>query len=492
MAKISRRNRTSKELQESQINLVSARSAMSGDTSSYSRSASQGGYVQQRSKRNTKRRVLIGITVTLVAILVAGVSTAFGLMAFLNNELQGGINRAALSPVTVDRVAPEDPFWMLLVGTDWDEEGGNTFRADVVMLAHINPGKKEAALVSIPRDTKVNLGVYGINKINAAYTFGEIEAEQGENNSGPANLIRVVTDLTGADISAYAQVDFDGLKGLVDAMGGVNVVVPLDIIGDREAGPVDVYAGDQVLDGEAALVFARSRQYDIGDFQRQANQRTLLQAIANKILSQDVVSIFSSVTQIAKMTSTSMDIEEVASIAQSLHGMQAGDIYTYSLPSDISDIAGISYVVVDEARAKQLISAIGRGEYPDYSEETYQGETDDSYKPTGLVASDNLQGHVSTIDVTQYLIAVRNGYAIPGCATAVSDMLAIAGYQQGEVGNANTFVYEETLIIYRDDTDREAAEDIRSRLGYGRVIPSLGRYTFEGNILVVVGGDFVG
>ena len=87
---------------------------------------------------------------------------------------------------------------------------------------------------------------------------------------------------------------------------------------------------------------------------------------------------------------------------------------------------------------------------------------------------------------------MRNGYGIAGAATSVSDMLALAGYKQLEISNANSLVYKETLIIYRDDADKVAADDIRARLGYGRVLPSLGRYAFEGNILVVVGGDFSG
>lgn len=490
MAKKKRGNRTSREFQRSEINLVSARSAMSGDTSSYSRNSRQQGYAKERSKRTVRRRVLIGVTVTLIAILVAGASSAYGLYRYWGNQMSEGINIESFEGIFVDRSEPEDPFWMLLAGTDWDESGGDTYRADVIILAYVNPGKKEAALVSIPRDTMVVLDGYGVTKINAAYTYGELEADQG--NSGPAKLTEVVSELTGASISGYAQVNFDGLISLIDAIGGVTVDVPLDIIGDRDAGPVDVYAGDQqLLDGESALVFARSRQYEIGDFQRQANQRVLLQAIAKQVLNQDPVAIIGSVTQIAEMTTTSMDIAEIAEIAASMRGLQEGNIHTYSIPSGLDMINEISYVVVDEYQTRELIAAIEAGEFPDYSEQTYQGETSDRYKPSDA-AADQMQGYESSIDTSQYMVAVRNGYGIAGCAIAVSDMLNLAGYAQGEVGNANSFVYDETLIIYRSDEDRAAAEDIWARLGYGRIIPSLDRYSFEGNVLVVVGGDFRG
>jgi len=494
MAKKTKTNRTSRGYQRSEVNLVSARSSLSDEAGQYSRNVRGGGYAKARSKRSVKRRVVIAVSVTLIAVLIAGTTAAFGLVMYLNNMLSKDIsgqslNMGALMDTFVDRGAPEDPFWLLLAGTDWDEEGNGVYRTDVIILAYVDPGRKEAALISIPRDTMVYLEGYGINKINASYAFGYVEEQEGLPNSGPKFLIETVTALTGVEVAGYAQVDFDGLIGIVDALGGVTVDVPLDIIGDREAGPVDVYAGEQVLDGQSALVFARSRQYTIGDFQRQANQRVLLQAIAKQVLSEDPLTIFNTVTAIAQMTTTNLKIDEIAGIAGSLRGMQEKSIHTYSLPSETADRDGISYVVVDEYATKELIANINAGIFPDYSEQTYQGETADRYKSDNH-ARDLLENTQPTIDTTQYAVSVRNGYGIDGSATAISDMLHLAGYQQQEIGNANSFVYTETLIIYRDDTDREAAYDIHARLGYGRIIPSLGRYSFEGNILVVVGADF--
>jgi hypothetical protein len=94
---------------------------------------------------------------------------------------------------------------------------------------------------------------------------------------------------------------------------------------------------------------------------------------------------------------------------------------------------------------------------------------------------------VATAD---YVVDVRNGCGTDGCATSVSDMLALAGYRHGEIGNANSFVYDTTLVIYQDDARKAAAEDIRKRLGYGKLVSSEGRYTFAGDVLVVVGDDF--
>jgi len=434
----------------------------------------------------------MGITISFVALLVAAVASVGAFYLYLENSIHTTSTGAALdldsiASATVDREAPEDPFWFLLVGTDVAEEiGGGIVRSDTIILARIDPAHKNAALVSIPRDTKVTIPGYGTNKINAAYTYGAMESDEG--HSGAEFTINAVSSLTGVAISGYAQVDLGCFKLIVDGLGGVEVDVPVDIIGDANVGYVDVYAGPQVLDGDHAMAFVRSRQYAIGDYQRQANQRIMLQAMAKKILNADPVTIVNTVSSICMVTASNYSISDIVALALSLQGMQETDIYTYSIPSEITAIDDISYVVADTTATRQLFQNLENGIFPDASEWTYQGEVPDEYK----AATSSSEGTATATAVTtsDYLIAVRNGYGIDGSATAVSDKLALAGYIQGEIGNANSFVYEETLIIYREDTDRDAALDIQNRLGYGRVIPSLDRYLFDGDILVVVGGDF--
>ncbi|MDR0500355.1 MAG: LCP family protein [Coriobacteriales bacterium] len=512
--------RMSRDIRRSEVNLVAARSEINTEFNQYSRTARTGGYAKQRAAKSRQKKILLGVTIVLFAILVAGVAAFGAFWLYLDNSLKtdsfgNALDMTAIQGATVDRSKPEDPFWMLLVGTDDDEDTGVS-RSDTIILARIDPGRKKAALVSIPRDTKVSLPGYGYQKINAAFAYGQMEIDQG--HSGPEYCINAVSDLTGVGIAGYAQVNFWGFKDVVNALGGVEVDVPLDIIGDTDAGGWDIYAGLQVLDGDHALTFVRSRQYVIGDYQRQANQRTFLQAMAKKVLTSDPVTILNSVTKVCEMTTTNMSVGDIVSIAQSMRGMQESDIYTYTIPSTISDEAGVSYVICDTAKTRELFAAIESGEFPDLSEDQFQGEATDRYKPasgssdgslgnadgatgtgaattTGVNAvTDNLatsgSARTSNVNTADYTVAVRNGYGIDGSATAVSDMLAIAGYKQGEIGNANSFVYKDTLIIYRDESDSAAAEDIRLRLGYGRVIPSYERYMFEGNILVVVGGDY--
>lgn len=482
-------------MSSSEINLVSARSRSNSETKNYSRSKSSDGYTKQRRSRSNRKKVLIGVAVAVSALLVAVAVGVIGFYIFINNTLTDKVKDLGnLDAVLTDRIAPEDPFYMLLIGTDGREDG-EPERSDTLILARINPADGSAALISIPRDTRVYLEGYGYQKINAAYAYGDMERMEGNTDTSGAKLaIETVSEFAGVDISSFAQIDFSGFKEVVDALGGVEVDVPVDIIGDTDAEGPDVYAGEQVLNGDQALVFCRSRAFEIGDYQRQANQRTFLQALAKQVLASDPLTIASTVTKAAEMVTTNMDVNEIIAVASSMQGLKESDIHTYTVPSSggISPDDQLWYELTIESEWRALIEAIDAGEYPEQDVGELSGEIPDSYKADSQKAGDQLKGQpASNINTADYTLAVRNGYGeIEGAAGAVAGMLESAGYVIGEIGNTNAAVYTETLVVYADDEDKVAAEDIKARIGYGRIIPSLERYSFEGNVLVIVGGDY--
>jgi LCP family protein required for cell wall assembly len=435
----------------------------------------------------------VGITLAsiLVISLVAVAVYALVINSKLNTDLQG--NRANFDTrlyegVLVEPEKPEDPFWVLLLGTD-DREENEVPRTDTIILVRVNPQDKTAAMVSIPRDLYVNIPDHGNDKINAAYAY----AEANEPGSGPAQTIRTVSAFAGVDIAYFAQINFTGLEQLVDGLGGVEVNVPVDIVNDHDSGGLDIYTGVQVLDGAHALAFCRARNpfEALGDFQRQANQRTFLQALAKQVLASDPVTIATTLTNMANMTFTNMDLAKIVKVAQDMQGMQENGIHTYHVESEVTMINELSYVVANNYAWQKLMSALNAGEYPGPQDDSYAGIVPESYiANTAQAAEDQLAGQASTVNPASYVVDVRNGYGIAGSAAGVSEMLVQAGYVKGEVGNANSYIYETTYIIYKSESDRIAAEDIRKRLGYGSVLASLERYTFDGNVLVVVGSEF--
>jgi LCP family protein required for cell wall assembly len=479
------------------VNLVSARSRSNTEARKLSRNKSADGYAQLRRKRERKKQVLLGAGITFVSLLVAGLIGVAAYIVFLNNTL-GTDLRGNLHDFGSNLYAgflqppekPEDPFWVLLMGTD-DRNDSEIPRTDTLILARVDQSTGKAALISIPRDLYVNIPDHGWDKVNAAYVYAELRNP----GSGPLETVRTVSELAGVNISYFAQVNFEGLVQLVDVLGGVEVDVPVDIIGDTDAGGLDIYAGLQRLDGEHALTFCRSRDFAASDYQRQANQRTFLQALVKQVLASDLPTIASSVTEIAKMTFTNMDIATIVKVAQGMRGMEEGAIHTYYVPSGPDPTEETTYVLLKEYEWEQMIQALEAGEFPERQEDFWAGVTPESYLPnTGTTTTDQLagqsNGQSSNINPADYVVDTRNGYGIAGSATSVSDMLVLAGFKKGEIDNANSFVYETTLIVYNNDADKPVAENIRQRLGFGKLVSSLGQYSFSGDILVVVGGDF--
>jgi LCP family protein required for cell wall assembly len=150
-------------------------------------------------------------------------------------------------------------------------------RSDTIMVVHMPAGGGRPVLISIPRDSWVNIPGYGYNKINAAYSFG-----------GPTLLAKTVQNLTGLRIDHYMGIGFGGFVRVVNDIGGVRLCLkqPLD---DPSAG-LHLKKGCQTLFGAAALGFVRSRHtYATQDLQRIQNQRLFLRALLRKLTSSSVI-----------------------------------------------------------------------------------------------------------------------------------------------------------------------------------------------------------
>ena len=115
-------------------------------------------------------------------------------------------------------------------------------------------------------------------------------------------------------ISHYAEVNFEKIVQLIDAVGGIEVDVP-ELIDDPDAGDVVIEEGLQTLDGEAALTFARSRSYADGDFTRTSNQRLLVEALINKVLQTPVNELPGVIQSAAECVTTDLTATEIIDLA---------------------------------------------------------------------------------------------------------------------------------------------------------------------------------
>jgi LCP family protein required for cell wall assembly len=215
---------------------------------------------RSRTKRRRKRSPLRWVLLLLVAWLVYLVAVpVFAWMSVDSIDAEPGGDRPEDQPGTT----------YLVVGSD-GREGLAGERTDTIMLLHIGSGPD--LLMSIPRDSIVDIPEQGTNKINAAFALG-----------GPKLLVRTVESETGIRVDHYVEIGFDGFVGLVDAVGGVEIC-PRTAIDDPKA-ELKVEKGCQEADGETALGYARTRNTATGDIERGRNQREVVGAIGSEVVS---------------------------------------------------------------------------------------------------------------------------------------------------------------------------------------------------------------
>lgn len=225
-----------------------------------------------RRPRNIRRTVQV--TLLVVLLMLAGGAAWVDINLQRVDAFAGGYDRPGRSMSTN---------W-LLVGSDsraglTEEDaaalstGAGDFgqRTDTIMIAHF-PLVGKGKLVSIPRDSYVEIPGYGNNKVNAAYSFG-----------GAQLLAQTVEHNTGIRIDHYAEIGFGGFANIVDAMGGIEMC-PAEAIQDPLAG-LDIQAGCQKFDGAAGLGYVRTRATAQGDLDRVARQREFMGAMMGRMTS---------------------------------------------------------------------------------------------------------------------------------------------------------------------------------------------------------------
>lgn len=416
-----------------------------------------------RQRRAVKRKkVAMGCLTLFAVFLLAAAAVAFFYVRGLNAKLTTKFKSDKKADAVLskpDAEQPKDaPFYMILMGVD-SREVGEASRSDTLIVARIDPQQKRVTLVSIPRDTRVRIPGHGTTKINAAHAYG-----------GPALVIETVKDLTGLPISHYAEVDFQGFKDVVDALGGVTVDVPEDIYDMKAANHVaaaaKLKAGVQKLDGAHALTFVRSRQFPRGDLQRIENQQTFLKALLDQTLQPgNVLRLPSVISAMAASVTTDMSVQDMVRIANQMKGMNSKAMETVTMPGVPKMLGGVSYVIMDEEGFAAMIDRVKNGQ---------SAETTETATPV--------------VEPYQVTVAVRNGAGVGGVASDAARRLRNLDFRVDEIGNMNQFIYDETLIVYKKNKDR--AQLVADSLGKGKVVSSRGMYSFTTDVLVVVGKDW--
>ncbi|OPX88056.1 MAG: putative transcriptional regulator YwtF [Pelotomaculum sp. PtaB.Bin104] len=244
---------------------------------------------------------------------------------------------------------------VLLLGVD-AREGETTARTDSIILASIDQKSKQMSLLSIPRDTRVNIPGHGYDKINSASVYG-----------GPELSMKVASELLGIPVKNYVLVNFSGFKDIVDALGGVTLDVEQNMYHwdpeDKGAYQINLKKGVQRLDGDKALQYVRYRDYVMGDIDRTKYQQKFLVALAKEMLQPSTIpKLPKLVTEINRYVKTNLSASYLYTLASAARNLENGNIVTQTLPGRPVNINGGSYWGVNPSEARQVVTKLFNGE----------------------------------------------------------------------------------------------------------------------------------
>lgn len=295
-------------------------------------------------KRKAK---MIGVVVTLLIAAVGMWSGSAiwqaGSKVFTQNQSGGSIlfqkNASDVIPTEL-KGEGDGRINILLIGID-----NAAGLADVLQVLSIDTQNKKAALLSIPRDLWVKIPGYGFNKINASHSL----PERVKKDSGPEVVMATVSDLLDLPIHYYARLNFQGLKGLVDAVGGITVDVPGPLddyeFPDNNEGylpPVHIKPGVQTMNGTTALIYARSRHAinpgEGSDFARSRRQQLVMFALKDKATSlgflANPLKLNQALTTVGNNMRTNLAPNELQQLIKMFQNIETTKIITKVLDTD--------------------------------------------------------------------------------------------------------------------------------------------------------------
>ena len=246
----------------------------------------------------------------------------------------------------------KDKSTIMIMGVD--ERADDVGRSDTLMIATIDPKLDQAALLSIPRDTRVKIKGHGYDKINSAYAYGGEKLTQS-----------TVEDFLGVNMDHYIIVNVKAFQRIIDAIGGVDIDVEKRMYyedpWDDDGGLlIDLRPGLQHMDGKTAVTYVRYRDEE-GDIGRIKRQQAFMQACMDKVTSPSIIPKLPSViAEVFESVKTDLSVRQLLEFAGSLQKAKNHGLKTEMVPGRPMYIEGISYWIpkVSELRTA-LIDTLG-------------------------------------------------------------------------------------------------------------------------------------
>lgn len=431
-------------------------------------SGGAGGGKPPRKRRRAKRIIAWTAAGLAVLLVVLGGYAAYSYFRFV-----GGVNHVDVINKTGSDVDGADQN-ILLVGDDHrpdnatqaelnqlstTADGGGT-NTDTMMILHIPANGKSATLVSLPRDSWVNVPGHGMNKLNSAFSLGNGGSDP---TSGAKLLIQTVQNLTGLSIDHYVRVSLLGFYTIAKALGPVQVCLN-NAVNDPYSG-ANFPAGVSTLDAQQALSFVRQRHgLPRGDLDRVVRQQYFLSVEAHKFLSAGTLLNPGKLTSALDAISGSLETDpglNFLQLAAQMQGLTGGKIQSATIPISGTptitvDGSDLSIVQVDTAAMPAFVKSLTG------TPSAYDGAT--AAKPSDTK------------------VTVLNGGSMNGAAGTATQTFKAAGFKTGTAGDANS---QQTTTIQYPSGQESQAKAVAALLP-GAAVQETGSVK---NVTVVLGED---
>lgn len=435
-----------------EISQVIPRTSTRESKAAFTQRSRQRGLVLKPSKGPKIRNII------LIAILAALVlAAAFGVfwMVFkgqVGNKMH--LDDPALTEVLAVSDSEDSKAFYVLVAGDFADNVRDYDGPHLLTLARIDPEQKVLTFVSLPQNIEMLMSDDNYHVLSYASVLG-----------GNAELVTQVENLAKVEVSHFVYLNADNFVALVDALGGIRINLAQEA-DDPDTGPIYIPAGEQTLDGQSALTLVRCDNYSTPLATRAQVQGQVMESIVRTLLEKSRFGRARALDAVAGDIKTDMGFDDVWELAKSFGNGSDMTVYSGIVPGQTTvDPDGIHYSIFRNA-FDSMMEAVNEGRSPDEAA-TISGLTPSLVKVT-----------------------VRNGAGITGGASYLAELLTQAGYQVPETGNADNYVYDETLVVYKDELMRPTADDILALIGNGRVIDAGVFYEFDTDIMVILGKDW--
>ena len=439
-----------------------------------------------KAEKSTGKKILIGILI----VLLLGIAW-FTYRTYKNGwGLSGMLATVVGHDENTKKNLSEIKVLILGVSTDLDSE-----LTDTIMVASYNPNTQKANLLSIPRDSytgKNTAKATASLKINALYNIEKT----------PEKTLKAVNEITGLDIKYYVIVKTEALIQLVDAIGGVEFNVPIDMKYDDPTQDlhINLKAGTQKLDGEKAEQVLRFRhsnpdkitgqmstypsEYGNDDFGRMRTQRDFISALLKQTLKPGNIFKLGEILEIAhKNVETNLELSYIKDYIPYAVEFNTDNLQTATLPGttpDMKDTNNVSIFVINKKLSTELIQSMF---YGDSTEE----ESEDNTITNSLNTTSNSISSTTTVKDDELKIELINGSGNTSKLEEAKTKLEEAGFTVKKTGKTSTI--SKTVITNKKNATDEQLKNIKQVLNAGSISTNK-QASSQVDVTIVIGEDF--